>query len=107
MSSPVRVSASPAVKFVSAEISTVSQVATPRAERTRTNWLVQVVPVYSAVRPPEPVSKRAEVRVVKVGGTAKVEVTVPVALMLLAVIVPATPKEVKGEVVPIPKKPLR
>jgi hypothetical protein len=48
-------------KSTSVEI-TVAHVAAPRAERTRTNWFVQVVPAYSAVIPVAPVKIRADVR---------------------------------------------
>ena len=65
----------------SAEV-TVAQVAAPRAESERTNWLVQEVPAYSATRPPAPVKTRAEVMLWNV--------VLPVTMRLVEVAVPAT-----------------
>ena len=53
-----------AVKFASetSAAPTVAQVATPRADSERVNWLVHDVPAYSAKSPSAPVRVRAEVR---------------------------------------------
>ena len=62
---------------------TVAQVATPRAERTLTNWLVQVVPVYSAKIPPAPVRVRAEVKL-STSNSPEIERLVVVAFVVVA-----------------------
>ena len=53
---------------------TVAQVATPKAERDRTNWLVQDDPAYSANAPLAPVKVIAEVSPVTVSVPAAVKV---------------------------------
>ena len=58
------------VESTSEEV-TVAQVATPKADKARTNWLVQVVPVYSANSPTVFVRRSAEVK----GVIAKLLVT--------------------------------
>lgn len=61
------------VEFARSVLATEAQVAAPRAESERTNWLVQDVPAYSAVRPLASVWMRAEVRVENFGAKVKVE----------------------------------
>ena len=51
------------VEFARSVLATVAQVAAPRADKDRTNWLVQLVPAYSAKRPLAPVRVRAEATV--------------------------------------------
>ena len=80
---PPPISPPPAVtvseELVRSALATDAHVATPRASSERGNWLVQDVPVYSAVSPPAPVRTSAEVREEKVGADTKVEVSVEVA----------------------------
>src|SRR3990167_8073836 len=69
-SSPVKVIFVPAVRLRSSETSrpatskvpTVAQVAAPKTDRTRINWLVQVAPAYSAKVPFASVKRSADVR---------------------------------------------
>jgi hypothetical protein len=58
---------------------TDSQVATPAPLRERTNWLVQVVPVYSEMVPSVPAMGRAEVS----EETVRLVVEAKVAVMLV------------------------
>ena len=79
--------ASVAVRFAreTSPATTVAQVADPRAESERTNWLVQDVPAYSANKPEPSVRVIAEVKLetVKLFDTARL---VEVAFVVVAFI---------------------